>query len=165
MVIQVENNLRFLRKERNLTVRDIESLTGIRNNTYSRYETGALDLSTANIKKLADFYEVSTDYLLNYSSEYIICYYELADTYYHLDYDTWIYLKEHEIIYYINNKRCVNLNKLFNINDAYDLSELIEKIFTVNSKFSDFKRSIKSTIFLNMELLELLNRLITHSLT
>ncbi len=161
----MDNNLRFLRKERNLTVRDIEALTGIRNNTYSRYETGVLDLSTENIKKLADFYEVSTDYLLNYSSEYITAYYELADTYYHLDYDTWIYLKEHDIIYYINNKRCVNLNKLFNINDAYDLSEFIEKIFTVNSKFSDFKRAIKSTIFLNMELLELLNRLILHSLT
>jgi len=164
-VIRLNNNLRFLRKERNLTVRDIEALTGIRNNTYSRYETGVLDLSTQNIKKLADFYEVSTDYLLNYSSEYLTCYYELADTYYHLDYDTWNYLKEHQIIYFANNKRCINLNKLFNINEAYDLSEFIEKIFTVNSKFNDFKRSIKSTIFLNMELLELLNRLILHSLT
>ncbi len=160
----MDNNLRYLRKERNLTIRDIEKFTGIRNNTYSRYETNVLDLSTENIKKLADFYEVSTDYLLNYSSEYIICYYELADTYYHIDYDTWIYLKEHEIIYYIENKRCINLNKLFNINDAYDLSEIIAKLFTVNSKFSDFKRSIKSTIFLNMELLELLDRLITHNL-
>ena len=161
----MDNNLRFLRKERNLTIRDVEALTGIRNNTYSRYETNVLDLSTENIKKLADFYEVSTDYLLNYSNEYITVYYELADTYYHIDFDTWNYLKNHEIIYYVNNKRCINLNKLFNINEAYDLSELIEKIFTVNSKFSDFKRSIKAIIFLNMELLELLNRLIIHTLT
>lgn len=160
----MDNNLRFLRKERGLTVRDIEALTNIRNNTYSRYETGVLDLSTKNIKLLADFYEVSIDFLLNYSSEYIICYYEIADTYYHLDFDTWQYLKSHDLMYYLENKRCINLNKLFNVNEAYDLSELIEKIFTVNSKFSDFKRAIKSTIFLNMELLELLNRLIIHTL-
>ena len=60
------NKLKELRTERGLSIRGMEIKTGIKNNTYSRYETGERDMSTDVLRKLADFFEVSIDYLLNY---------------------------------------------------------------------------------------------------
>lgn len=40
-------------------------LLNVNQRTYSRYETGGHEISLASLSKIADFYNVSTDYLLN----------------------------------------------------------------------------------------------------
>lgn len=56
--------IKDLREDRDLTQQDIAALLGIGQTTYSRYESGLLDIPIASLVKLAKFYQTSTDYLL-----------------------------------------------------------------------------------------------------
>ena len=56
--------LRELRDLRGLTQSDVSTQIGIAQNTYSQYETGKREPDMATLVKLADFFGVSTDYLL-----------------------------------------------------------------------------------------------------
>ena len=47
----------------------IAKLLGMSQTGYSKYETGENDIPTAILIKLADFYDVSIDYLLNRTDE------------------------------------------------------------------------------------------------
>ena len=57
-------NIRSLRIDRGYTQKQIAEYLGISQNTYSQYEVGILNYPVDSIVKLADFYCVSTDYLL-----------------------------------------------------------------------------------------------------
>lgn len=57
-------NIRSLRIDKGLTQKQIAQLLGISQNTYSQYEIGVLNYPVDALLKLADFYEVSVDYLL-----------------------------------------------------------------------------------------------------
>lgn len=57
-------NIRNLRIDRGYTQKQIAEVLGISQNTYSQYEIGVLNYPVDAIVKLADFYNVSTDYLL-----------------------------------------------------------------------------------------------------
>ena len=57
-------NIRSLRIDRGLTQREIAAVLGVSQNTYSQYEIGVLNYPVEAIVKLADFYDVSVDYLL-----------------------------------------------------------------------------------------------------
>ena len=61
--------LRFLREQRNLTQADVAKEIGIATFTYQRYEYGEREPSASLLKTLADFYNVSADYLLGRSEE------------------------------------------------------------------------------------------------
>lgn len=56
--------LRDLREDRDLSQKDIAELLSVSQATYSRYESGILDIPSISLIKLADFYKVSVDYLL-----------------------------------------------------------------------------------------------------
>lgn len=56
--------LKQLRESRKLTKKQVAERTGITERAYSTYEYGERDVSTATLSKLADFYGVTTDYLL-----------------------------------------------------------------------------------------------------
>jgi len=56
--------LREIRTARGLTLTDLCKLTGIPFRTYQNYEGGMRDISVKALVKLADFYGVTTDYLL-----------------------------------------------------------------------------------------------------
>ncbi|MDD6146096.1 MAG: helix-turn-helix transcriptional regulator, partial [Oscillospiraceae bacterium] len=58
-------NIRALREDKDLKQRQIAEYLGVSQNTYSQYETGVIALIDQVIIKLADFYGVSTDYLLD----------------------------------------------------------------------------------------------------
>jgi transcriptional regulator with XRE-family HTH domain len=62
-VMQFEN-IRNLRIDNGYTQKQIGEYLGISQNTYSQYEIGVLNYPVDVIMKLADFYGVSTDYLL-----------------------------------------------------------------------------------------------------
>ena len=64
-------NIRSLRIDQGLTQREVAKVLGISQNTYSQYEIGVLNYPVDAIVKLADFYQVSTDYLLGRTSQKI----------------------------------------------------------------------------------------------
>ena len=60
----MKNNLRKLRKDRNLTQISVQMQTGIEQALLSKYETGDRIPPTESLLILADFYNVSVDYIL-----------------------------------------------------------------------------------------------------
>lgn len=56
--------IRDLREDRDKKQKEIAELLHISQATYSRYETGDLDIPHSALQTLADFYETSVDYLL-----------------------------------------------------------------------------------------------------
>ncbi len=56
--------LKDMREDRDLRQVDIAELLSIRQTVYSRYERGFQNIPVEYLIKLADFYGVSTDYLL-----------------------------------------------------------------------------------------------------
>lgn len=61
----VFKNLRALREDRDLRQRDLAAMLNVSQNTYSQYENGVIALTDQVLLKLADFYEVSVDYLMD----------------------------------------------------------------------------------------------------
>ncbi|MBQ4093734.1 MAG: helix-turn-helix transcriptional regulator [Oscillospiraceae bacterium] len=61
----VFKNLRAVREDRDLKQRQLAELLNVSQNTYSQYETGVISLTAEVLIKLADFYGVSIDYLLD----------------------------------------------------------------------------------------------------
>lgn len=60
IAVQLSN----IRKNRNLTMRAVADALGVSLSAYQKYENGTRDVSTDMLSKLADFYGVTTDYLL-----------------------------------------------------------------------------------------------------
>lgn len=56
--------LKQLREEKQLTQKEIADLLNIKQNTYSQYETGVHQIPIEFLIKLARFYGVTTDYIL-----------------------------------------------------------------------------------------------------
>ena len=56
--------LRDLREDHDLTQKEIAAVLGIDQRVYSTYETGKREIPVHHLIKLADYYEVTTDYLL-----------------------------------------------------------------------------------------------------
>lgn len=61
------NRLKLLREERNLLQSDIANFLGISIPAYSFYETEKRDMSTEIQKKLANYFDVTIDYLVGNS--------------------------------------------------------------------------------------------------
>ena len=59
-----ENRLRDLREDNDLKQKHIAELLNIHQTTYSDYELGRLNIPVDSLHTLADFYNVSIDYLL-----------------------------------------------------------------------------------------------------
>ncbi len=57
-------NVRSLREDRDLRQRELAAVLNVSQNTYSQYENGVIELTAENLIKLADYYDVSVDYLL-----------------------------------------------------------------------------------------------------
>ena len=58
-------NLRNIREDLDLKQKDLAQVLNVSQNTYSQYETGTISLTAELLIKLADFYNVSVDYLLD----------------------------------------------------------------------------------------------------
>ena len=57
-------NLRDIREDRDIKQKDVAQYLNVSQNTYSQYETGVISLTAEVLIKLADYYNVSVDYLL-----------------------------------------------------------------------------------------------------
>ncbi len=62
-------NIRNLRVDQGYTQKQVGEYLGISQNTYSQYEIGVLNYPVDVVIKLAEFYDVSTDYLLGLTDE------------------------------------------------------------------------------------------------
>ncbi len=56
--------IRDLREDKDLNQTSVAKMLGMSQTGYSKYETGENDVPTAVLIKLADFYNVSIDYIL-----------------------------------------------------------------------------------------------------
>lgn len=56
--------LRDLREDHDFRQEDVAEVLGISQTVYSRYERGFQTIPVVHLLKLADFYSVSTDYIL-----------------------------------------------------------------------------------------------------
>lgn len=59
-----QTRIRDLREDHDLKQKDLADYLRIHQTTYSDYELGRLNVPIAILHKLADFYNVSVDYLL-----------------------------------------------------------------------------------------------------
>lgn len=62
-------NLRGIREDRDIKQKDIAKVLNVSQNTYSQYETGVISLTAEVLVKLADYYNVSIDYLLDRTND------------------------------------------------------------------------------------------------
>ncbi len=67
--MSILNRIRDLREDKDLTQSDVAKATGIDQKTLSNYETGKTNPDSYVIIKLAEFFDVSADYLLGRESE------------------------------------------------------------------------------------------------
>ncbi|MBR4949771.1 MAG: helix-turn-helix transcriptional regulator [Clostridia bacterium] len=58
-------NLRAIREDKDIKQKDVAKYLNVSQNTYSQYETGVISLTAEILIKLADYYNVSIDYLLD----------------------------------------------------------------------------------------------------
>lgn len=61
------NRLKLLREEKGLIQKDIAKLLNVSIPAINQYENGKRDMSTETVIKLAEYFDVSTDYLLGKS--------------------------------------------------------------------------------------------------
>ena len=70
-VIIMYRRLRDMREDKDLRQREIAEILNVSQTTYSRYESGELDIPSAALIKLADFYGVSVDYILGRTDKFL----------------------------------------------------------------------------------------------
>ena len=58
-------NLKGIREDRDIRQKDVAAYLNVSQNTYSQYETGVIALTAEVLIKLANYYQVSIDYLLD----------------------------------------------------------------------------------------------------
>ena len=64
-----KNKLRDLREDNDKKQKELADLLKVHQTTYSDYELGKLNIPVASLHLLADFYNVSVDYLLGRTNE------------------------------------------------------------------------------------------------
>ena len=66
--MEYQSRLRDLREDHDKTQQEIADVLGTSQTMYARYERGANELPVRHLIKLAEYYHVSTDYLLGRSN-------------------------------------------------------------------------------------------------
>jgi len=67
--MEMYQRIRDLREDHDLSQTDVAKLINVSQSTYSRYESGHLDIPSEVLIALARFYNVSTDYILGLKDE------------------------------------------------------------------------------------------------
>lgn len=58
-------NIRSIREDNDVTQQEMATLLNVSQNTYSQYETGKIEWTASTLVKIADYFGVSIDYLLD----------------------------------------------------------------------------------------------------
>lgn len=62
-------NIRSIREDNDVTQQQMAELLNVSQNTYSQYETGKIEWTASTLIKIADYFDVSVDYLLDRTKE------------------------------------------------------------------------------------------------
>lgn len=68
-MLKLSERLRILRKEHKLTQTDVAKEVDISLKSYCRYESGEREPDASTLARMADFYDITADYLLGRSDE------------------------------------------------------------------------------------------------
>ncbi len=68
VVIIMYKRIRDLREDKDLSQKQLSEILNVSQATYSRYESGYLDIPSEALIKLAKFYKTSADYILGLSN-------------------------------------------------------------------------------------------------
>lgn len=68
-MIMVYRNIRNLREDLDKTQQELAEYLNIKQTTYSKYELGKINIPIEVFIKLADYYDVTVDYLLGRTSK------------------------------------------------------------------------------------------------
>ena len=68
-MVDISERLRSIRKDHKATIQAVSEGSGIALRTYQNYEYGKREISAEALVKLADYYRVTTDYLLGREPE------------------------------------------------------------------------------------------------
>jgi transcriptional regulator with XRE-family HTH domain len=68
-VIKMCNKLYELRKDKDVKQEVVAKILDVSQTTYSRYESGELEISNTALKKLAEYFKASIDYILGITEE------------------------------------------------------------------------------------------------
>jgi transcriptional regulator with XRE-family HTH domain len=68
----MDNNIRKLRTEKGLTQKELGVILNVSARSVGFYESGERDPDTVTLKKLADYFGVSIDYILGRSEENVM---------------------------------------------------------------------------------------------
>jgi len=63
----MKNRIKEIRQKRRITQAELAKQIGVAQNTLSYWENGKYDVDNDSLKKIADYFQVSTDYLLAHS--------------------------------------------------------------------------------------------------
>lgn len=63
----IYKNIKAIREDNDLTQAHMAKLLNVSQNTYSQYETGKIEWTASSLVKIADYFGVSVDYLLDRS--------------------------------------------------------------------------------------------------
>ncbi|MDD4000034.1 MAG: helix-turn-helix transcriptional regulator [Bacilli bacterium] len=118
------NRIKELRAERNLSLRDFSDIIKIPRSTISLYELGTRDIKFESLKRLCDFFEVTSDYLLGFSEEGI--YVHFQEKTYSLNRANFLKYKELDFLKLVNNIRTLLLPNNYSINFIYPTIKPIE---------------------------------------
>ncbi|ASG93672.1 transcriptional repressor [Listeria monocytogenes serotype 4b str. 02-6679] len=66
--MMVYKNIRAIREDNDITQAQMATYLNISQHTYSRYETGEIEWTAGTLIKVADYFDVSIDYLLDRTS-------------------------------------------------------------------------------------------------
>lgn len=58
-------NIRSIREDNDVTQQQMAELLNVSQNTYSQYETGKIEWTASTLIMIADYFNVSVDYLLD----------------------------------------------------------------------------------------------------
>jgi HTH-type transcriptional regulator, competence development regulator len=120
--------LKYTREKKGLAQKFVAERIGIKNNTLSGYESGRREPDSDTLRKLAQFYEVTTDYLIGVSNNY----YDESSSYKpdYVDEQPGTYNPLNTIRNYLKDKgEQLDQFGFFNINEWEDLSaEEVEEI-------------------------------------
>ncbi|EOB1376784.1 helix-turn-helix domain-containing protein [Enterococcus faecalis] len=58
-------NIRSIREDNDVTQQQMAELINVSQNTYSQYETGKIEWTASTLIRIADYFDVSVDYLLD----------------------------------------------------------------------------------------------------
>jgi transcriptional regulator with XRE-family HTH domain len=68
-VIMIFNNIRNLREDNDKKQQELADYLNIKQTTYSKYELGKINIPIEVFIKLADYYDVSIDYIVGRTSQ------------------------------------------------------------------------------------------------